>query len=63
MQDSRNAEITLLKKVPEFGYQTCVQMATAFSNIEVIAHPCFQSVVTNIWYHDINPEMPSFYVT
>jgi hypothetical protein len=60
--DQTKAELTLTRMIAEYDNNTCMQAATSFSNLDVIAHPCFQSVVTKYWYHNIIPDTSKFKV-
>ena len=54
--DQKKAALSLIKKVDEFDNITCMQAATAFNNLEIIAHPCFDNIVVKVWYHRIIPD-------
>ena len=60
--DQKKAALSLIKKVDEFDNITCMQAATAFNNLEIIAHPCFDNIVVKVWYHKIIPDTNKFYV-
>lgn len=55
--DKDKAEITLTRTIPEFGNYTCIQAAILARDLEFISHPCFQSVLTRVWYNKINPDI------
>jgi hypothetical protein len=54
--DPASVEQAILKRVPEFGNVTCMQAATTFNILKVIAHPSFQEAITKVWYHKIYPD-------
>jgi hypothetical protein len=58
--DSLGAERALLKRLPEFGAVTCVQVASTFNVLSVISHPCFQDAMTEIWYYRLSPDTPKW---
>ena len=62
-KDQIKAQITLTKKVEEFDNNTCMRAATAFNNLEIIAHPCFDSIVSKVWYHKIVPDTKKIIVS
>lgn len=55
--DANNTEITLTRKVPEFDNSTCIQAAVLAKDLDFISHPCFQTVLTRIWYNEIDPDI------
>jgi hypothetical protein len=61
MTNPMKAELTLIRKIPEFDCTT-IQAAVASTNLDIIAHNCFQSVLVRIWYHKIIPDTSSYKV-
>ena len=61
--DKDKAEITLTRKIPEFGNSTCIQAAILARVLDFISHPCFQNVLTRIWYNKIDPDISKFEVS
>jgi hypothetical protein len=61
LTDPMKAELTLIRKISEFDCTT-IQAAVASTNLDIIAHNCFQSVLVRIWYHKIIPDISSYKV-
>jgi hypothetical protein len=61
-KDEKKAQLTLIRKIPEFNGCTSMQIAIASDDLNFIAHPCFQSVVIKIWYHKVVPDTSKFKV-
>jgi hypothetical protein len=54
--DERNSERLVLRKIPEYGYLNCFQIAAAAECKKFIAHICCQRFLTKLWYNKISPD-------
>lgn len=57
------AELVLLKRNLDFGKTTSIQAASAFNNLDLMSHPCYQNVVTDVWYNRVVQETSMFIVS
>jgi hypothetical protein len=50
------AQISIMREIKPFGYSTCLQIARIANDINFIAQPCVQDLLTRIWYNKISPD-------
>lgn len=55
--DREKAERTLKRPIPEYDDCTSIQAALLADDLSFIAHPCFQNVLTKVWYSKIEPDV------
>lgn len=55
--DREKAEIALKREILEYDNCTVMQAALLANDMNFIAHPCFQNVLTKIWYSKIEPDV------
>jgi len=61
-KNEERARFSLLRQVASYGNCTSMQVAVAAGSIRdqgcaMMAHPCFQNILTNIWYRNILPDV------
>ena len=51
--NSKDAQILLMREIPQFGKTTCLQITKLAYNINFISHPCVQECLNKIWYNKL----------
>jgi hypothetical protein len=62
-KDEEKAELLLIKKVPQFGNLTSLQVAISANDQTFVSHPCVQGLLTKIWYNKIMTDTPKLQVS
>ena len=60
--DEDKAQELLLKKAPEYGYSTALQIAVSANARNFLSHSTCQKKLINLWFNRISPHTPQFRV-
>lgn len=55
-KDEISSQLTLVRKIKEFGNITSMKVATSSQDLNFIAMPSFQNLLDRIWYHKMLPD-------
>jgi hypothetical protein len=63
--DDEKAQSLLLKKVPEFGFSTPLQIAVTANDLDFVSQRCCQHLLIKLWFNRIMPDTNKyvFYVS
>jgi hypothetical protein len=57
------AQCLLIKEMNKFDDLTVLQVAVTSNNLRLVAHPCTQSLLTDLWFHKISQDTRHFHVS
>ncbi|RNA09709.1 transient receptor potential cation channel subfamily M member 3 isoform X26 [Brachionus plicatilis] len=59
-KDEFKSQLTLIRRVNDFGGITCLKVATLSRNLDFISMQSFQNLIKRIWYYKILPDANKF---